>query len=111
RLIIHVNAPQQVIDPTHTPRGLSPIIALSARGRCPLSGPFWGEGDIELGGAGSDQFFGRHGNDIIDGASELRVRILVRNAAGAVLGLTDLMENRYQRDGNGNLIGNTLQQD
>ena len=39
------------------------------------------------------------------------MRILVRNAAGAVLGLTDLMENRYQRDGNGNLIGNTLQQD
>jgi hypothetical protein len=55
-------------------------------------GPVWGEGDILLGGPGSDNFTGRSGDEIIDGDQELRVAITVRNAAGAEIGRTDLME-------------------
>ena len=82
-------------------------------GRCPLSGPFWGEGDILLGGAGSDSITGRAGDDIIDGDQELRVRISVRtNPANPAteIGTTDLMEGQYLRDAAGNPTGPTLQQ-
>ncbi|MFL5929577.1 MAG: peroxidase family protein, partial [Gaiellaceae bacterium] len=109
-----VNAPQPDVDPAFSISGGTSIVALSAGRRCPLSGAFWGEGDIELGGAGSDSFTGRAGNDIIDGDQELRVRISVRTDPADPLteiGSTDLMENRYKRDNLGNLIGNTLQQD
>ena len=41
---------------------------LSAAGTCPLTGgDVWGEGNILLGGGGSDTITGRGGNDIIDG--------------------------------------------
>jgi Ca2+-binding RTX toxin-like protein len=106
-----VNAPQPDVDPAGTRRGLTSIVGLSASGRCPLSGPFWGEGDILLGGPGSDTITGRSGDDIIDGDQELRVRISVRNDAGVEIGTTDLMEGQYQHDAAGNPIGNTLQQD
>jgi Ca2+-binding RTX toxin-like protein len=96
------------------------VAALSASGRCPLVGPVWGEGDILLGGAGSDTFTGRAGNDIIDGNAELRVRISVRDAAGAEIGTTDLMEHQYLHNGpallptgeldTSNFTGPTLQQ-
>ena len=39
------------------------VAALSASGTCPLTGPVWGEGDILLGGAGSDTITGRAGDD------------------------------------------------
>jgi Ca2+-binding RTX toxin-like protein len=106
-----VNAPQPDVDPAGTRHGLTSINGLSALGRCPLSGPFWGEGDILLGGAGSDSITGRAGDDIIDGDQELRVRISVRTNAGVEIGSADLMESQYKRDAAGNLIGNTLQQD
>src|SRR4051812_31036034 len=89
------------------------VVSLSAAGRCPLSGAFWGEGDIELGGAGSDTFTGQQGNDIIDGDRELRVRISVRTDPANPLteiGSTDLMENQYLHDTSGNPTGPTLQQ-
>ncbi|WP_221177033.1 peroxidase family protein [Nocardioides pocheonensis] len=68
------------------------VAALSASGRCPLSGPVWGEGDILLGGPGSDTITGRAGDEIIDGDQELRVAISVTDGNGNELGRTNLME-------------------
>jgi Ca2+-binding RTX toxin-like protein len=88
------------------------VAALSASGYCPLRGPVWGEGDILLGGAGSDTFTGRSGDDIIDGDRELRVRISVRTDPAnpaTEIGTTDLLENQYLHDAAGNPTGPTLQ--
>ncbi len=74
---------------------LAPVVARSAAGSCPLSGPIWGEGDILLGGAGSDTLTGRGGNDIIDGDRALSVRISVRTNPtdpATETGTTDLIE-------------------
>jgi Ca2+-binding RTX toxin-like protein len=88
--------------------------SLSASGRCPLSGPVWGEGDILLGGAGSDTITGRAGNEIIDGDRELRIAISVRtNPADPATetGRTDLMENQATSGNFGpGTTGMTLQQ-
>ncbi len=92
---------------TTFPSPLAPIVARSAAGDCPLTGAgstvrgqgnVWGEGDILLGGLGSDTITGRGANDIIDGDRYLTVAITVhsRNAdgtLGAETGRTDLMEN------------------
>jgi Ca2+-binding RTX toxin-like protein len=99
------------------------VAAASASGRCPLTGPVWGEGDILLGGAGNDTLTGRAGNDIIDGDAALQVRISVRtNPADPAteIGSTDLMEHQYLHTGSAllpsgeldttNLTGPTLQQ-
>ncbi|MEN8582448.1 peroxidase family protein [Burkholderia sp. RS01] len=78
---------------------LAPIAAASAMGACPLDGPVWGDGNILLGGLGSDKIEGRGGNDVIDGDRYLQVRISVRtNAADPTseIGSTDLMEHTYQ---------------
>jgi len=69
----------------------------------------WGDGNIILGGLGSDTLEGRGANDIIDGDRYLRVRISVRtNPADAAseIGSADLLQHTYQ-------AGNTrtLQQD
>jgi Ca2+-binding RTX toxin-like protein len=108
-----VALPQPGVDPLNSISGSTSIIGLSASGRCPLQGAFWGEGDIELGGAGSDTFTGRQGNDIIDGDQELQIRISVRtNPADPAteIGTTDLMEHQYLHDAAGNPTGATLQQ-
>ncbi len=83
---------------------------------CPLSGPFWGAGNILLGGAGSDTLEGRGADDIIDGDKMLTARISVRtNPAdpNSEIGSTDLMENQYLHTGtsttSGPLTGPTLQ--
>ena len=70
------------------------VAAASATGFCPLVGNVWGEGNILLGGAGSDTLEGRGGNDIIDGDRSLGVRISVRDplAPATEIGSTDLME-------------------
>ena len=57
----------------------------------PLEGNVWGDGNILLGGGGSDLIEGRGADDIIDGDSYLSVRLSVRNAANAEIGTTDLM--------------------
>ncbi len=80
--------------------------------RCPLTGVFWGAGNILLGGAGSDTIEGRGADDVIDGDKTLQVGIQVRtapNGGGTLLGTADLMERQYLRDGAGNLTGPTLQ--
>ncbi|NJC22742.1 Ca2+-binding RTX toxin-like protein [Arthrobacter pigmenti] len=62
------------------------------------NGNIWGEGNIILGGGGSDLLEGRSGNDILDGDRELRVRMSVRtNPADPAteIGSTDSMEKPY----------------
>jgi len=92
----------------------APVVAKSATGFCPLSGPTWGEGNILIGGAGSDTLEGRGGNDIIDGDRFLSVRISVRtNPADPATetGSTDLMEHVATKGGFGvGTAGMTLQQ-
>ena len=83
-------------DPAAAHRaGLAPVVAASAAGFCPLSGHVWGEGNILLGGGGSDTLEGRGADDVIDGDRCSPVRISVRtNAADPAteIGSTDLME-------------------
>ncbi|HEV7654507.1 MAG TPA: peroxidase family protein [Mycobacteriales bacterium] len=91
---------------------LAPVVAASATGSCPLSGPIWGEGNILIGGGGSDTIEGRGGDDIIDGDRFLSARISVRtNAADPAteIGSADLMEHQYLRTPAGALTGPTLQ--
>ena len=73
----------------------APIIAASATRDCPLVGNVWGEGNILLGGAGSDTIEGRGADDIIDGDRYLSVRLSVRTDAAnpaTEIGTTDLLE-------------------
>ena len=98
-----------LVPPLTTPSG--PIITNSQTNNCPLEGDVWGEGNILLGGGGSDVLEGRGANDIIDGDKYLTVRLSVRNHAlpAVEIGSADLMESRYLRDANGALTGPTLQ--
>jgi Ca2+-binding RTX toxin-like protein len=73
----------------------APIIAASATLDCPLVGNVWGDGNILLGGAGSDIIEGRGANDIIDGDRFLNVRLSVRTDPAnpaTQIGTTDLLE-------------------
>ncbi|GAB3870442.1 peroxidase family protein [Terrabacter terrigena] len=89
----------------------APVVAASAAGFCPVTGPVWGDGDILIGGAGNDTLEGRGADDIIDGDKALSVRISVRNAAGVELGSTDLMEGTAKTGTFGpGTTGMTLQQ-
>ena len=68
-------------------------------GACPLTGPVWGDGNILLGGLGSDRLEGRGANDVLDGDRYLQVRISVRtnpDDPATEIGSTDLMEHTYQ---------------
>ncbi len=85
---------QAILPAPTTP--LAPVEALSPMGVCPLTGPVWGDGNILVGGLGSDKLEGRGGNDVIDGDRYLKIRISVRDNAGAEIGTTDLMERPYQ---------------
>ncbi|NYI46605.1 hypothetical protein BJ993_003685 [Nocardioides aromaticivorans] len=81
----------------------------AAAGTCPLSGNVWGDGEILIGGGGSDTITGRGADDIIDGDRSLNVRIDVHanvDGTGPVIGSTDLMEHPYLTGSN-----HTLQQD
>ncbi len=91
---------------------LAAVEAVSSVGTCPLEGPIWGDGNILLGGAGSDTIIGRGGDDVIDGDKALTTRISVRTDPAdpsTEIGSTDLMEHRYLRDRSGALTGATLQ--
>ncbi|WP_374971080.1 peroxidase family protein [Terrabacter sp. BE26] len=83
---------------TTLPRPLAGVVAGSAAGSCPLTGNVWAEGNILLGGGGSDTITGRGADDIIDGDRWLGVRISVRanaDGTGAEIGSTDLLERPY----------------
>ncbi len=78
------------------------------------SGNVWGEGDILLGGAGSDSINGRGANDIIDGDRFVQVKISVRTDPldpATEIGSTDLMEGKALTGNFGpGTAGMTLQQ-
>jgi len=88
------------------------IGAASAIGSCPLTGPIWGDGNILLGGGGSDLIEGRGADDIIDGDKYLNVRLSVRTSATdqTEIGSATGMTTQYQRDSLGALTGPTLQE-
>jgi Ca2+-binding RTX toxin-like protein len=91
---------------TTFPTPLSDVEAASATGVCPLDGDatttahdgnVWGDGNILLGGLGSDTITGRGADDIIDGDKALGVKISVRTDRAdpsTELGTTDLMEGK-----------------
>jgi hypothetical protein len=106
---------------TAFPTLTSDVVAASASKDCPvLTGTnVWGEGNILLGGGGSDLLEGRGANDIIDGDRYLSVRLSVRNpddhaveigSAAADGPGQSAMTSRYTKDANGNLTGPTLQE-
>ncbi len=73
----------------------APIVAAAVTNYCQLTGLVWGEGNILIGGAGSDIIEGRGADDIIDGDRYLNVRISLRsdvNNPASEIGSTDLME-------------------
>ena len=88
---------------------LADVVGISAGLDCPiLSGPVWGDGNILLGGGGSDLIEGRGADDIIDGDKYLNVRLSVRNGAGVEIGSASVnqlgqsaMTSKYLRDANG----------
>ena len=94
------------------PTPLADVVAASASKDCPvLSGTHvWGDGNIILGGGGSDTLEGRGANDIIDGDRYLNVRLSVRGANGAEIGSAASMTAKYLRDAAGALTGPTLQE-
>jgi Ca2+-binding RTX toxin-like protein len=97
------------------PTPLADVINASASKECPvLTGPsVWGEGNILLGGGGSDLLEGRGGDDVIDGDRYLSVRLSVRtdaNNSSSEIGSATGMNAQYQRNSDGALTGPTLQQ-
>ncbi len=92
------------------------VIAASASKSCPLLVPgsnVWGDGNILLGGGGSDLIEGRGADDIIDGDRYFSVRLSVRtdaNNPASEIGSAAGMTTQYLRDGAGNLTGPTLQE-
>lgn len=90
-----VITPAMLAAQTTTAASVKALSAVS--NECPL-GPLatskvWGDGDILLGGLGSDTIEARGGNDVLDGDRYLEVHISVRTSpTGTELGRTDLME-------------------
>ena len=92
----------------------APAIAATTTRYCNLVGPVWGEGNILLGGGGSDSIEGRGADDIIDGDKYLNVRLSIRTDKAnpaTQLGTTDLMEHAATSGNFGpGTAGMTLQQ-
>ena len=109
-----------LVPPLNTP--LASVVAASASKDCPiLSGTnVWGDGNILLGGGGSDILEGRGADDILDGDQYLSVRLSVRtdaNNPATEIGSAGIegpgqsaMASQYLRDGAGALTGPTLQE-
>ncbi|WP_341925220.1 peroxidase family protein [Nocardioides psychrotolerans] len=109
-----------LVPPLATP--LETVVTQSASQDCPiLTGPnVWGDGNILLGGAGSDLIEGRGADDVIDGDAYLSVRLSVRTnpsdpaseigSASIEGSLQSAMTSQYLRTSTGALTGPTLQQ-
>ena len=73
---------------------VGPILEATSSAYCLLNSSVWGEGNILIGGAGSDTIEGRGADDIIDGDRYLAVRLSVRTDpadANSEIGTTNLM--------------------
>jgi len=112
-----INGLDALVPTLATP--LADVVGISASLDCPiLSGPVWGDGNILLGGGGSDTIEGRGADDIIDGDKYVNVRLSVRNGAGVEIGTAGVNQTGQSamtsqvKDSNGALIlgGKTLQQ-
>ncbi|WP_251036282.1 peroxidase family protein [Arthrobacter sp. ISL-28] len=98
---------------------IADVIAASASKNCPIldnsaNAMAWGEGNILLGGGGSDELEGRGGDDIIDGDRYLNVRLSVRTdpmKAETEIGSATGMTAQYLKNDVGALTGATLQAD
>jgi Ca2+-binding RTX toxin-like protein len=98
----------------------APIVAAATTNYCQLTGLVWGEGNILIGGAGSDILEGRGADDIIDGDRYLNVRLSIRaNPDGTGAEIATAAMNTLQSamtsiptgsDWTGPLAGMTLQQ-
>jgi Ca2+-binding RTX toxin-like protein len=78
--------------------GLNDLLPPAAQATI-AGGGTWGQGNIILGGGGSDLLEGRGADDILDGDKYVNVRLSVRtNAADPAtqIGTTELMENTFQ---------------
>jgi Ca2+-binding RTX toxin-like protein len=83
-----------IVPPLNTPAA---NVARALNMECPFlpNTNVWGDGNILLGGGGSDIIEGRGGDDIIDGDKALHVRIVVKSSpTGDEIGSTDLMEHK-----------------
>ena len=104
----------QIVTPAMLTVDSATVKSNSQTAYCLLTGNVWGEGNILLGGAGSDILEGRGGFDVLDGDRYLTVRISVRQNAdgsGPEIGSTDLMENAAVTGNFGaGTTGMTLQQ-
>ena len=69
--------------------GLDQIVSIAA------GETVWDEGNILLGGAGSDMLMGNGGDDILDGDRWLNVRISIRDAGGAQIGTVDSLKHVF----------------
>src|SRR4029079_5514740 len=86
-----INGLDALVPTLATP--LASVVGISASPDCPiLSGPVWGDGNILLGGAGSDLIEGRGADDIIDGDRYVNVRLQVLDPACSANGSTELLE-------------------
>ena len=73
-------ARRTIVPPLNTRRFAPIVAALSASGSCPLAGPkVWGDGDILIGGVGSDTIEGRGDDDVIDGDRYVTVAITLND--------------------------------
>ena len=100
---------------TSLPTPIEEVVNAAASKECPvLAGAMvWGEGNILLGGGGSDTLEGRGANDVLDGDRYLNVRLSVRTDPAnpaTEIGSATSMNAQYQRGANGALTGPTLQQ-
>lgn len=69
--------------------GFSDIVAITA------ANGLWEEGNVLLGGGGSDLLQGNGGNDILDGDRWLNVRISIKNDAGVEIGTVDTLKHVF----------------
>lgn len=79
--------------------GLSQIVALGA------GQTFWEQGNILLGGGGSDSITGGGGDDILDGDRWLNVRIAIRDSGGNEIGTVDTLRHVFDNSAQNVALG------
>jgi hypothetical protein len=99
--VARIDGLNQLVTPAMLTVDSATVVANSVTNYCLLTGNVWGEGNILLGGAGSDTLEGRGADDIIDGDRYLSVRLSVLNGSDAADGADTVT------DASGDEIGST----